>query len=75
MSIIYGISTPRKLILQGIPKSSGTIIVKEILMHTNTQEASIIGRNSEEQSRRRNKSSSIKKWIKLPIRDVVHGSS
>ena len=46
--MIYGINTPRKLILQGIPKLGGIIIVIETLIHTDTQEAWIIGRNSEE---------------------------
>jgi len=45
--MIYGISTPRKSTLQGIPKPDGTIIVIETLTHTDIQEAWIIGRNSE----------------------------
>ena len=73
--MIYDISTPRKSILQDIPKPGRIIIVIETLMHTNTQEAWIIGRNSEEQSRKQNKSSSMKKLTKLPIRDAVYGSS
>ena len=44
--MIYAISTPRKSILQGIPKSSGTIIVKETLIHTNTQDVVATTRHS-----------------------------
>jgi len=45
--MIYGINTPRKSTLQGIPKPDGMIIVLETLTHTDTQKAWIIGRNSE----------------------------
>ena len=72
--MIYGINTLRKLTLQGISKLGGIIIVIETLIHTDTQEAWIIGRNSEEQSRKQNRSSSMKKSMKLPTRDVVHRS-
>jgi len=74
MSIIYSISTSKKSTLQGIPKPSGMIIVIRILMHTDTQEVWTIGRNSKKQSRKQNKSSLMKKSMKLPTRDVVHRS-
>ena len=75
MSAIYGISTLKKSILQGIPKPGGTIIVAETLTHTNIQKVWIIGRNSEKLSRKQNKSSFMIKSIKSPIRDMIHGSS
>ena len=75
MSAIYGISTLKKSILQGIPKPGGTIIVAEILTYTDIQKVWIIGRNSEKLSRKQNESSLMIKSMKSPTRDMIHVSS
>ena len=71
----YGTNTPRSSILQSILKLGGMIIVAGILTYTNSPNDLKTGKNSNELLRKQNKTSSMKKLMRLLIKIVVFGNS
>ena len=69
--IEYGTNTPRSSTLQSILKLGGIMTVIGILTYTNSPNNLKTGKNSKKLLRRQNKTSSMEKLIRLPIKIVV----
>jgi len=71
----YSLSTPRTLTSLSVPNLSGMKTVKEILIHTDSQEILLTGRNSKEWSKLLNRSFLTRRLTKSAIKNADLGNS